>query len=210
MSVEKTPWDTLSKVDLKSKIKTRDKMSYLSWSDCKAELKNHYPGSVDEVHLNSEGLPYFSSPLGIFVKVSVTIEGHTETEVYPVLNGAKKALKEVEYSYKVAEYVNRQKTGKMIDKYVNAATSFDINTSLKRAYVKCVASHGLGIYVYQDEDMPELEKIDSSQIQEITNLCKKHNYQIASIAREFGGYENIASIPTARFDEFISWSTPNA
>ena len=34
-------------------------------------------------------------------------------------------------------------------------TAFDINTSIQRCLVKAIALHGLGLYVYAGEDLPE-------------------------------------------------------
>jgi len=77
-----------------------------------------------------------------------------------------------------------------------------------RGLTKCLALMGLALYIYRDEAMPEEETVNSSQLQEITSLCSKHNYQIASIATEFGGYPKIANIPASRFEEFMVWATP--
>ena len=37
-------------------------------------------------------------------------------------------------------------------------TAFDINTSIQRCLVKAIALHGLGLYVYAGEDLPDGEK----------------------------------------------------
>ena len=36
-----------------------------------------------------------------------------------------------------------------------APTAFDINTSLQRCLVKAIALHGLGLYIYAGEDLPQ-------------------------------------------------------
>ena len=36
-----------------------------------------------------------------------------------------------------------------------APTAFDINTSIQRCLVKAIALHGLGLYVYAGEDLPQ-------------------------------------------------------
>jgi hypothetical protein len=36
-----------------------------------------------------------------------------------------------------------------------APTAFDINTSIQRALVKAIALHGLGLYIYAGEDLPQ-------------------------------------------------------
>jgi len=65
----------------------------------------------------------------------------------PVLDGANKAQKNVDYTYKT----------KFSEKIVNAATMFDINTAIMRCLTKNLAMFGLGHYIYAGEDFPENE-----------------------------------------------------
>lgn len=37
-------------------------------------------------------------------------------------------------------------------------TAFDINTSIQRCLVKAIALHGLGLYIYAGEDLPNGEE----------------------------------------------------
>ena len=41
------------------------------------------------------------------------------------------------------------------NKPITAPTSFDVNTSIMRCLVKAIALHGLGLYIYAGEDLPE-------------------------------------------------------
>ena len=43
-----------------------------------------------------------------------------------------------------------------------AVTSFDVNKAIQRSLTKAVARHGLGLYIYAGEDLPEdeMEEID--------------------------------------------------
>ena len=40
----------------------------------------------------------------------------------------------------------------------NRVTMTDVNKALQRAFVKACARHGLGLYIYAGEDLPEVEK----------------------------------------------------
>ena len=40
--------------------------------------------------------------------------------------------------------------------------SFQVNTGMQRALAKAIALHGLGLYIYQGEDLPEADKTDKS------------------------------------------------
>ena len=38
---------------------------------------------------------------------------------------------------------------------MNAVTSFDVNKAIQRSLTKACARHGLGLYIYAGEDLPE-------------------------------------------------------
>jgi len=196
-------------IDMSKKVKVLQRQRFIPWVDQWAELKKIHPSSSYKVIEDENGLPYFSSSLGIFVKVEVTVEGETIKEIYPVMNGANKALKEIAYTYKVKEYINKQPTGKMIDKTVEPATSFDINTAIKRCLAKCIGLHGLGLYIYQDEAMPEVELINSSQLHEITNLCASKNINVSDLTKAFS-ITKVTEFYASTFDNAIEWVNSNS
>jgi hypothetical protein len=39
---------------------------------------------------------------------------------------------------------------------ITAPSAFDINTSIQRCLVKAIALHGLGLYIYAGEDLPQV------------------------------------------------------
>ena len=41
---------------------------------------------------------------------------------------------------------------------LEAMTSFDVNKAIQRSLTKAVARHGLGLYIYAGEDLPEQEQ----------------------------------------------------
>lgn len=42
-------------------------------------------------------------------------------------------------------------------------TSFDVNKSIQRSLTKACARHGLGLYVYQNEDLPEVTQTEKKE-----------------------------------------------
>ena len=44
---------------------------------------------------------------------------------------------------------------------LDSVTSFDVNKAIQRSLTKAVARHGLGLYIYAGEDLPEDEKPES-------------------------------------------------
>jgi hypothetical protein len=73
----------------------------------------------------------------------------------------------------------------------NQVTSFDVNKALKRCLTKAIAAHGLGLYVYAGEDLPDAADND---LREETNkaIAQTVDSSVCHIAlllqfREFGG-----------------------
>ena len=50
------------------------------------------------------------------------------------------------------------------EKNVNAATMMDINKTIQRATVKALGLHGLGLYIYAGEDLPESSKDEAPKV----------------------------------------------
>ena len=40
---------------------------------------------------------------------------------------------------------------------VATPNSFQVNTSIMRCLTKCISLHGLGLYIYAGEDLPEVD-----------------------------------------------------
>ncbi len=115
-------------------------LEYLSWSYGWREMKRIDPNASETVHefpmfdnqfqiIEGITVPYLKTPQGFFVRNTVTLQGKSETEWLPIVENAKYPL--------------------------SNPNSFQINTSNKRCFVKALAKHGLGLYLYAGEDMPE-------------------------------------------------------
>ena len=160
MENAKDRFNTLYNVDVSAKLGKKMGLSYLSWADAWAELKKRYPeaeykiytrkvitkiekkyqlegGDVKTVEGTYENdIPYFSDGRTCFVKVGVIIDGDEEVEIFPV------------------------RTNKNTSISVDMITRVDVNKALQRAFVKACARHGLGLYVYAGEDLPEDKRIN--------------------------------------------------
>ena len=63
-------------------------------------------------------------------------------------------------------------------------TSFDVNKSIQRSLTKAVARHGLGLYIYAGEDLPEEEKANKKPLSdEILAECKELGIDLANVAK---------------------------
>ncbi len=146
----KSVFETLNKINVNEFTEKKGRFTYLSWSDAITEVLKVYPDTTWDVHEFSNGenfgsQPYMSTEAGCFVKVSVSIENITRTQIHPVLD-------------------NRNQP-------VLSPNSFQINTSIQRCLAKAIALHGLGLYIFAGEDLPTPpEPITSEQYKEITNL----------------------------------------
>ncbi len=194
MSDKKSIYHTLSSVEMGQHKKTVQNQTYIPWGKQWGELLKHYPEATYEVHENEVGDPFTVSTMGVMVKVSVTIENITRTINYPVLDSGNKAMKIEAYSY----------TTKKGDKHVEACSTFNINTSIMRALTKCIALHGLSLYIYQDEIQPELETIDSKQIQTILDTIKTKNLKLSEVTKSWN-LGKIGELHDVNYDKFIEW-----
>ena len=150
-------------------VEKKNGLSYLTWSYAWAEFKKMFPDATYEVKKDADGRCYFGDEhIGYMVYTSVTAGGLTYEMWLPVMDGANKAMKAEEYTYKVADWqwdnVQRKKVKVGdIEKTVEAMTMFDVNKTVMRCLVKNLAMFGLGLYIYSGEDFPEDLKGDDKQ-----------------------------------------------
>ena len=127
----------LYKVDVSNHVEKKAGFSYVSWPFAIAELRKRHPQATWEV-CRFDGMPFMSTPVGYFVEVAVTVNGVRLSQIHPVLDNRNKPIKE--------------------------PNSFDINTSIQRALVKAIALHGLGLFVYAGEDLPDTGPLDPQEV----------------------------------------------
>ena len=152
-------FNALSNLDLSDKCEKRESLTYLSWANAWSEFKSAYPSATYRILKNEEGLPYFSDPnLGIMVFTEVTVDDVTHQMWLPVMDSKNKAMKLTPYTYQVWDSFKKS----YVDKTVQAASMFDINKTLMRCLVKNLAMFGLGLYIFQGDDLPEKSADDTT------------------------------------------------
>ena len=119
-------------------VEKKGNFNYLSWPYAVAQLRLADPLATWTVKRFENDLPYQKTDLGVFVEVAVTCQGVTLSQIHPVLDGKNRPLVE--------------------------PSSFDINTSIQRCLVKAIALHGLGLYVYAGEDLPQQQGESNSEV----------------------------------------------
>lgn len=124
----------LNSINVSDKIERKGNLSYLSWAYAWGELKKIFPTANYKIYENSDGWNYFTDGRTCWVKTGVTVEGIEHIEYLPVLNFKNNPIS------------------------ADEVTSFDVNKAIQRSLTKAVARHGLGLYIYAGEDLPEEER----------------------------------------------------
>ena len=143
MTTEKNYFEQLNSVDVTEHIEKKNGLSYLSWAWAWTEVKKMYPDATYTVYENT--LPngyvvnYFTDGKTAYVKTGVTVNGIEHIEYLPVMDHRNKSIK------------------------LDQMTSFDVNTAIQRSLTKAVARHGLGLYIYAGEDLPESGNDDAKE-----------------------------------------------
>lgn len=129
----KNTFEKLSSINVNEHVENKNGLTYLSWAWAWSETKKTCPDATYTIYENADGLCYHHDGKTAWVKTGVTIGGMELIEYLPVM-----------------DYRNKSIT---IDKI----TSFDVNKSIQRSLTKAIARHGLGLYIYAGEDLPESE-----------------------------------------------------
>lgn len=199
-------------IDVSDKVEKKNGLTYLSWAWAWSEVKKLHPDAMYEVSKFGENyLPYVYDPnTGYMVYTTVSINEVTHEMWLPVLDGANMPMKAEPYTYKVG------RGEKAFEKSVAAANMFDVNKAIMRCLTKNLAMHGLGLYIYAGEDLPEstqdeieankaankaeadlLKKAIKAVIDAGTNVIKSgvdKNDMIAVVAKHNNGNGNPSSI----------------
>lgn len=130
MSTNKSPFMTLSAINVNDKIEKKNGLSYLSWAWAWQVVKENFPTATYKIYENGEGFNYHHDGMTAWVKTGVTIEDVEHIEYLPVMNFKNKSIP------------------------LTDLTSFDVNTAIQRSLTKAIARHGLGLYIYAGEDLP--------------------------------------------------------
>lgn len=135
--VKKSVFQTLNAINVQEHVEVKDtgrvKLSYLSWAWAWAEVKKAFPEAFYTIYENKDGLFYHTDGRTAWVKTGVTIEGIEHIEYLPVMDNRNNSIP------------------------LEKLTSFDVNKAVQRSLTKACARHGLGLYIYAGEDLPEEE-----------------------------------------------------
>ena len=141
----------LNKINVNDKTEKKNGLTYLSWAWAWGEVKKLHADANYTIYENKDGWNYHTDGKTGWVKTGVTINEIEHIEYLPIMDFRNKSIP--------AENI----------------TSFDVNKAIQRSLTKAVARHGLGLYIYAGEDLPESEKEEveyatTEQIAELKTL----------------------------------------
>ena len=130
----KTTYEVLSSINVNDKTEKKGNLTYLSWAWAWAEVKKHYPTLTRTIYKNEMGWNYHTDGRTAWVEVGVTIDGVEHIDNLPIMDFRNKSIS------------------------ADNVTSFEVNKTIQRSTTKALALHGLGLYIYAGEDLPEGEE----------------------------------------------------
>lgn len=140
---ELSVFETLNNINVNEHIEKKNGLSYLSWAWAWANVKKCYPNATYTIYerdmiIDDRGnicpVNYFTDGKTCWVKTGVTING----------------VEHIEELY-VMDFKNNSVPLETIDSKM-------VNKTIQRSLTKALARHGLGLYIYAGEDLPEEEK----------------------------------------------------
>lgn len=158
---EKNYFELLNSINVNDKTEKKNGLTYLSWAWAWGEVKKKFPDATYVIYetTNPQGYVcnYFTDGRTCWVKTGVVINGIEHIEELPVMDYKNKSIP------------------------LDNVNSFDVNKAIQRSLTKAVARHGLGLYIYAGEDLPEderkdnqIDQLDDKQLEriELENKCK--------------------------------------
>lgn len=141
--MDNNQFQILNSINVGEHTEKKNGLTYLSWAWAWGELKKKYPKSFYTIYEAENGCFYHTDGKTCWVKTGVTL---VDGEL---------ALEHIEY-LPVMDFRNASIPLEKI-------TSFDVNKAIQRSLTKAVARHGLGLYIYAGEDLPEGKTQDENK-----------------------------------------------
>ena len=121
----------LNEINCNEHTEKKNGLTYLSWAWAWQIAKTRFPDADYTIYENAEGWNYHTDGRTCWVKTGVTIAGQEHIEYLPVMDSRNRSIP------------------------FDSVTSFDVNKAIQRSLTKALARHGLGLYIYAGEDLPD-------------------------------------------------------
>ena len=173
--VEKSLFERLYAINVNDKVEKKNGLSYVSWPMAWAEVKKAVPDATFTIYERETQygpVNYFTDGRTCWVKTGITLNGLEHIEMLPVMDFRNQAIP------------------------LERITSMDTNKAIQRSLTKAAARHGLGLYIYAGEDLPEdeaetLKKKEEAQKAELEKIDAKIKGKAAPAA----AVETVNAVP---------------
>ena len=128
---ENSVFRNLNAINCNEHTEKKGNLTYLSWAWAWQMVKSNYPEAIYTIYENPDGWNYFTDGKTCWVKTGVTIGGIEHIEYLPVMDARNLSIP------------------------FESVCSTDVNKAIQRSLTKACARHGLGLYIYAGEDLPD-------------------------------------------------------
>lgn len=172
----------LNNINVNGKTEKKNGLTYLSWAWAWGEVKKLHPDATYTIYENADGLFYHTDGKTCWVKTGVTVNDVEHIEYLPVMDFKNRSIP------------------------VEQVTSFDVNKAIQRSLTKAVARHGLGLYIYAGEDLPESEAPEEKPAAVPAPKCADCGGMLYPIKKRDGtiwSVSDMAEYSLRRFDRIL-------
>lgn len=180
---KKSVFQTLNDINVNEHTEKKNNLTYLSWAWAWGEVKKNFPDAFYTIYERENGIPYFTDGKTCWVKTGVTINGLEHIEYLPIMD------------YKNASIP------------LERVTSFDMNKAIQRSLTKACARHGLGLYIYAGEDIPEASKAEEEAAKQ--EQLKKYNEGLDKALAELSACKTLDELQKAMANHKQYWGDAN-
>jgi hypothetical protein len=142
----------LRKIDVNKYTEKKGNLTYLSWVfgvDQAQQLDSEMSWEYRLFDYEEGTLPYCKIGNTAMVFCTVTLFGKKRTAQLPIMDNRNKAIANPD--------------------------SFQVNTAMQRCLAKAISLHGIGLYIYAGEDLPEADEPEFNLDQIKANLGKMNS-----------------------------------
>jgi len=169
--------ENLLKTNVNDHVEQKNRLSYLSWAWAWAEALKADPAATYKVEMFGDKC-YMDINGTAMVWVTVTIFGKSMTCQLPVMDYKNKAILNPD--------------------------AFAVNTAIMRCMTKALSLHGLGLYIYAGEDLPEGEEAPKpvpkhTPTKPVQEMVKEDRKEVLLTSAKF----IVASMDAGEMDEAI-------
>lgn len=161
MEAKNNVFNILNAINCNEHTEKKNGLTYLSWAWAWAKVKSNYPDAYYTIYERENSIPYFTDGKSCWVKTGVTINGLEHIEYLPIMDFRNNSIP------------------------LEKISSMDMNKAIQRSLTKACARHGLGLYIYAGEDLPEEENQEREQ---------EHKDALANAIAEINGSTTVEQL----------------